>query len=106
MTRPFLLACALLAGCATTEPPEKVRLYESVTGAPQIAAVVKRLWVDSWGSALVTPTYASIEEGAADLRENAASLGGDGVINFGCYRMGDAVDAPLKCNGTVVRFKQ
>src|SRR5258706_10241687 len=102
MTRAFLLAFALLAGCVTTEPPENVRVYESVTGAPQIAAVVKRLWVDSEGSAFATPTYASIEEGAEDLRENAVSLGGDGVINFGCYRMGDAVDAPFKCNGTVV----
>ena len=30
-------------------------------------------------------------------------VGGNGVINFGCYRKSND-DTPLGCNGTVVRF--
>jgi hypothetical protein len=99
---------ALLAACASAPAPtdaEKIRVYESVTGAPQVGAIVKRLWIESWSTAFFAPSYASVEEGAADLQRHAARLGGDGVINFGCYRMGEAADAALRCNGTVVRFK-
>lgn len=99
---------AALAGCATTHeatPADKIPVYESVTGSPRVATVVKRLWADSWITAIGAPTYRSAEEAAADLKEHAAALGGNGIINFGCYRMSDAADAPLACNGTVVRFK-
>jgi uncharacterized protein YbjQ (UPF0145 family) len=47
------------------------------------------------------PGYASIEDAMADFRRQAASLGGNGVINFGCYRYRES---GLACNGTVVRF--
>lgn len=109
LTKPTTLAVlAVLAGCATQEPtpPEKIGVYESVTGAPQVATIIKRLWVETWPTAFVFPTYGTAEEAAADLRERASSLGGNGVINFGCYKMrGDQADSPLACNGTVVRFK-
>lgn len=100
-------ALAALAGCASVEPtpPEKIGVYESVVASPQVTAVVKRLWVDSWSSAFIVPSYSSAEDAASDFREHASRLGGNGVINFGCYRMGEAADAPLACNGTVVRFK-
>ncbi len=56
-----LAALAACAGCASVEPtpPEKIGVYESVVGAPQVTAVVKRLWVDSWASAFVVPSYDS-----------------------------------------------
>jgi hypothetical protein len=102
------ILAALLAACASAPAPtdpEKVGVYESVTGAPQVRSVVKRLWIESKATAFFFPSYGSVEEGAADLRRAAARLGGDGVVNFGCYRMSDAAGAPLRCNGTVVRFK-
>ena len=107
MIRTFLLVSAILAGCATTTPtePEKIQVYESVTAAPQVAAIVKRLWVESWMTAFFAPSYRSAEEAAADFREQASRLGGNGVINFGCYRKSPSADSPLACNGTVVRFK-
>ena len=99
---------AALAGCATQgpTPSERIGVYESVTAAPQVGTIIKRLWVDTWPTAFVYPTYSTAEEGAADLRERASSLGGNGVINFGCYRTRpDKADSSLICNGTVVRFK-
>ena len=109
MSRPLLILAALaLSGCASAPAPSdpaRVRVYESVTGAPPVAGVVKRLWVESRMTALVFPSYRSAEEGAERLRQAAARLGGDGIVNFGCYRMSDAADAALRCNGTVVRFK-
>ena len=105
---PALFLFAALAGCATipeTPSADKIPVYESVTGSPKVATVLKRLWADSWITAIGTPGYRSEEEAAADLRAHAAALGGNGILNFGCYRRSDAADAPLGCNGTVVRFK-
>ena len=101
---PALLAL-LAAGCASTAPApvEKVTVHESRASVPPGYEVIKRIWVDSWQSAFFVPTYASRDEAAQALREQAAALGGNGVINFACYRKYD--DSSLGCNGTVVRFK-
>ena len=98
---------ALLAGCASVEPTpaDKIPVYESATGSPRVATVVKRLWVDSWITAISVPSYTSAQEAAADMKEHASALGGNGIINFGCYPQTGASDARLWCNGTVVRFK-
>jgi len=103
----FLLAIlALLPACATRAPagpgnPE-VTIHESVTSAPPRHEIVKRLWAASASSAFGTWGYASREDAMADFRDQAASLGGNGVINFGCYRLVDS--ERLVCNGTIVRF--
>jgi len=101
---PALLAL-LAAGCASTAPApvEQVKVHDSQTSIPPGYKVIKRVWADSWASALVVPTYASREEAAQAMREKAAELGGNGVINFACYRKHD--DSALGCNGTVVRFQ-
>lgn len=108
---PALLALVLLSACASRPapapvPPEQVRMHESVTSAPPRYEVVRRIWVEERRSAFTVPTYASIDEGRDDIRRQAARLGANGVINFGCYRMpgarGDG--ARLACNGTAVRF--
>jgi len=113
-----LLAClsalSILSGCATQAPmapgnPDQVSIHESVTSAPVRYQAIKRLWVESWRSAFVVPTYRSQQEAAADFRRQAASLGGNGVINFGCYSRVISPNPPpgsaLACNGTVVRFE-
>lgn len=104
------MAVTGLAGCATAAheagvPEDKIQVHESVTSAPPRYEIVKRLWIESWRSAFFVPSYGSAEEGAADLRSQAAALGGNGVLNFGCYRKSDAAGAPLACNGTIVRFR-
>jgi hypothetical protein len=103
LTLPFVLsACATQAPMAPVNP-EQVAIHESVLSAPPRYEIVKRLWIESWSSAFMTPTYSSREEAMADFRREAANRGGNGVINFGCYRL--PVDGDrLKCNGTVVRF--
>ena len=104
---PMLLS-VFLSSCATRTPmspvgPEQVSIHESVLSAPPRYEVVKRLWVDSWRSSFLVPSYASREDAMAHFRREAVNRGGNGVINFGCYRL--PVDgARLACNGTVVRF--
>jgi len=109
MRRTLLLAALplLAAGCATQSSPpvsaDQVSVHESVASAPMNFRIIKRLWIESWVSAFGTPSYSSPQEAADAFRQHAANLGGNGVINFGCYRKsGD--DTPLGCNGTVVRF--
>jgi uncharacterized protein YbjQ (UPF0145 family) len=109
------LQCAALAALVTLSMPlaaaeaNQVTIHESVTSAPARYQVIKRLWVGSWRSALRVPTYRSHEEAAADFRRHAAALGGNGVINFGCYNKVIGPNPPpgsaLNCNGTIVRFQ-
>lgn len=106
-----LFALALLSACASRPapvavPPEQVRMHESVASAPPRYEVVRRIWVEERRSALGVPTYASIEDGRDDIRRQAANLGANGVINFGCYRMPgrSGNGTRLACNGTAVRF--
>jgi hypothetical protein len=105
----YLSLLALLPACATQPagaPEAQLPIYQSTAGAPPRYQVVKRLWIESARSVFWTPSYASEEDAMADFRRQAANLGGNGVINFGCYRMpglsGDG--RRLSCNGTVVRF--
>jgi hypothetical protein len=89
---------------AAAQDAAKVSLHESVTSAPASYTVLKRVWAGSWRSAFGVPSYATREEAASAFRDIAASLGGNGVINFGCYRKSEKPDASLACNGIVVRF--
>jgi uncharacterized protein YbjQ (UPF0145 family) len=106
----WLALAALLAplGAAAAEP-DQVAIHESVTSAPVRYQVIKRLWVGSWVSAFTVPTYRSREQAEAAFREHAANLGGNGVINFGCYNRvispNPPPGSPLSCNGTIVRFQ-
>ncbi len=114
MTRlGYLIAAAALGalpGCASTggDAPvkkDKVAVYQSVVNAPPSYRIVKRLWVESWVSAFTVPSYGSQAEAEEAFRQHAADLGGNGVINFGCYRVpGIFGNTRLACNGTVVRF--
>ncbi len=105
---------AFLAGCASQPPAapagsDQVAVYESVTSAPVRYQVIKRLWGGSWRSAFTVPVYRSPEEAAADFRSQAVALGGNGVLNFGCYNKvispNPPPGSPLYCSGTIVRFQ-
>jgi uncharacterized protein YbjQ (UPF0145 family) len=103
-----LAALALPLAAAAVEA-DQVVIHESVTSAPARYEVIKRLWVGSWVSAFTVPTYRSREQAEAAFRGHAARLGGNGVINFGCYNRvispNPPPGSPLNCNGTVVRFQ-
>lgn len=107
-------ACATLvllaAGCATQAPPPtvdpaRVAMYESPSSVPARHEVLRRLWGDSWRTAFGSVTYASPQEGLADLRAQAAALGGNGLLNAGCSTLPGARGngTAVVCNGTVIR---
>ena len=84
-------------------------IHQSVTDAPPRFEIIKRVWTETVRSAVFwTPTYDSREEAMAAFRSQAASLGGNGVINFGCYNgvitPKPPAGSPLYCNGTIVKF--
>jgi len=106
-----LMGCAALCATAQSNPPapsgpQAIPVYESVADTNRRFEIVKRLWTESWRSLFATPGYESREQAVAAFREHAVSLGGNGVINFGCYRMPGPFGggSRLSCNGTVVRF--
>ncbi|HEY8069109.1 MAG TPA: hypothetical protein VIF38_09480 [Burkholderiales bacterium] len=105
--------CGLAAGCSNLPGPQeagKIAVYEAIPLDPRPYKLVKRIWVASGRSAGIVPKFDSTEEGAAALRNRAVALGGDAVMNFGCYRL-DADIAPdshptLICNGNVIKYLQ
>jgi uncharacterized protein YbjQ (UPF0145 family) len=90
----------------TPVDPQAIPVYESVTATTRRFEIVKRLWTESSRSLFVVPGYESREQAVAAFREHAVGLGGNGVVNFGCYQMPGAFGGGtrLACNGTVVRF--
>jgi len=104
---PWILPLLFLSGCAgqpgAPVTAEQVSVHESVASAPANFRVIKRYWVESWASAFMVPTYASQTDAMQSFRQHAADLGGNGIINFACYRKYD--ETSLGCNGTVVRFQ-
>jgi ABC-type glycerol-3-phosphate transport system substrate-binding protein len=115
MRRAVMLAVLplLAAGCAGQPPaaPEspvtadQVTVHDSVVSAPMRYRVIKRYWTESLASAFYVPSYKTKQEAAEKFKQYAASLGGNGVLNFGCYRKNTDENASLRCNGTVVRFQ-
>jgi uncharacterized protein YbjQ (UPF0145 family) len=117
-TRTLLAAIAVcaLAGCASAPQnnaaarPDDVRIY----GLGQIAAssydVVSHIWADSWRSAYGMPLHASEAQGVASLRDEAARVGANGLVNVVCLDQGRAnwwaSPAPAYlCYGVAVRVK-
>ena len=107
-----LLACGTTSAAAQANPPaapagpQAIPIYESVTSTRMRYEIIKRLWTESWRSLFTVPGYESREQAMAAFREHAASLGGNGVINFGCYQLPAVfgTGSRFACNGTVVRF--
>jgi hypothetical protein len=115
----FALCVLLLftAGCADigrrAERPaeaDRIGIHERMPPGDRPYRLVKRVWVETWRSAFTVPAYASMEEGARDLQTQAALLGGDAVMNFGCYRFDPGIPTPsrtgLVCNGNVIKYLQ
>src|SRR4051812_37990904 len=111
---PLLAAMVLGAsGCSFMDSragpsadAEKIGVFEAYPPSSRGYKVVQRLWVGPWKSAISFPRYASVEAGAADLRNQAVALGGDAVVNFGCYHSDVDPRSDYFCNGTVIRFIQ
>jgi hypothetical protein len=107
----FFVAVLCAQGCAIfpqragpSPEAEKIAVHEASPPGPRDYRMVKRLWVEPWSSAVSVPRYGSVEEGAADLRNQAVALGGDAVVNFGCYHSAVDPRSALYCNGTVIKY--
>ena len=109
--------CVCAAGCTSfgghlerSPEADKVAVYETVPPGPRPYRLVKRLWAGSWRSAFDVPKYGSNADGASDLQNQAVALGGDAVMNFGCYRLKPDIPAEshpdLVCNGNVIKYLQ
>ena len=77
-------AAAVLAACATTKADD-VRIYGPAELKQGSYEAVARIWMDSWRTAAWVPTYSSREKGIAALKDKAASLDANGLINVDCY---------------------
>ena len=115
--RPLQLLVAAVAGlsvsgCSYLIPkpaPEqagadRIAVYEALPTDHRPYQLVRRLWVEPWAGAIAVPRYASVEAGAADLRNHAVVLGGDAIMNFGCYHSGVDPRSAYHCNANVIRF--
>lgn len=112
----LVLLCLPAAGCSSfgrsqgTTAADKIAVYQGVPRDPRSYELVKRIWAEKWRSSLWVPSFGSEEDAMSDLRNQAVSLGGDAIMNFGCYRR-DA-DIPhaerpnLLCNGNVIKYVQ
>ena len=79
------LAAAVLSACASTTKSEDVKIYSPAELKQGDYQTVARIWMDSRRTALWVPTYASREKGMAALKDKAASLDANGLINVDCY---------------------
>ena len=79
-----IVSAAIMGGCATTKS-EDVKIYSPAQLKQGEYETVKRIWVESWRTALWVPTYSSRDDGIAALRDKAASLDANGLTNVDCY---------------------
>ena len=90
-----IFALALLSACATTgnddakkpddQSKSEVKIYSPAELRQGDYETVKRIWVDTWRTPFWVPTYSSRDDGIAALKDKAASLDANGLINVDCY---------------------
>jgi hypothetical protein len=78
------LSAAVLAACASLKA-EDVKVYTPAQLRQGEYETVKRLWVETWRTPFWVPSYSSREDGIAAMRDKAAGLGANGLINVDCY---------------------
>ena len=110
------VAACVLAGCASApqgDPAarsDSVRVYELGQISLSSYDVLSHIWADSWRSATGMPLHASEAQGVASLRDEAARLGANGLVNVVCLDQGRmnwwASPSPAYlCYGVAVRVK-
>jgi hypothetical protein len=75
---------AVLSACATTKS-EDVKIYSPAQLKQGEYDTVGRIWVESWRTAFWVPTYSSHDDGISALKDKAAGLDANGLINVDCY---------------------
>lgn len=80
---------ASLFGCATQSGerrPEagEVKFYEPTQLSLGRYDTVEHLWVEAWRTAVWYPSYSTKAQGVTALKNQAARLGANGIINVVC----------------------
>jgi hypothetical protein len=99
------------SACAFAQPAiprDSVPVYDSTEIAFDRYTVIKRLWVDSWKSAMWIRGYRDEPSAKRALLDEAKALGADAVVNLYCLGQTDAVLKPrgYYCYGNAVRLKK
>ena len=111
------VAGCVLSGCASVPPSgveggaSEVKVYESNRLAASQYDVVRRIWVDSWRSNFVVPTYRSEADAIASLQTEATRFGANGLINVVCLDQGpskwsSSQEPRILCYGNAIRVRQ
>ena len=75
---------ACLSACATTRSDD-VKIYSPAQLKQGEYETVGRIWVDTWRTAFWVPTYSKPEDGISALKDKAATLDANGLVNVDCY---------------------
>ena len=78
---PLVLA---LTACATTKS-EDIKIYSPAQLKQGDYETVGRIWVGTWRTAFWVPADSKREDGIDALKDKAASLDANGLINVDCY---------------------
>ncbi len=73
-----------LSGCAALKAGD-VKVYTPAQLRQGEYETVKRLWSETWRPPFWVPGYSSPKDGIAAMRDKAAALGANGLINVDCY---------------------
>jgi hypothetical protein len=81
------LCAAVLAGALQSSGAAggEVAVYQPAQLKQSEYETVARVWVETWRARFWAPTYGTREDGVAALRDKAAALGANGLINVSCY---------------------
>lgn len=81
-----------------------VTIYDATQLSYDRYRVVKRLWVDSWRTAIGVPHEATREAAVQALVDAAESLGADGLVNVHCVG-GTPSLSDYYCYGNAIKVK-
>ena len=104
-----LLCAVAAAGAAAQEGAVRnapLRVFDATELTPDRYTIVKRLWVESWRSALWIPSHNDSAEAIGALTSEAARLGADAVINLACLNDQRAwFDRGYFCYGLAIKLR-
>jgi hypothetical protein len=87
MMKPLCRYAALLfvvLSSAAGAAPEDIRVYEPGTLTRDRYEIVKRLWVESWRSAVYIPGRTDRTAAIAAMKDEAMQRGANGLTNVAC----------------------
>jgi predicted small secreted protein len=101
-----VVLATVLTACATIEAKD-VKVYNPAQLKQGEYETVARIWIETWRTPFWVPSYSSRDEGIAALRDKAASLEADGLINVDCYGDSGLFGGSLAytCYGKAIRVR-